>query len=148
MISIAHAQTYGSYSTAELQALDLVDKVNQVILFPLIGLLMAVAFLVFLWGAFEYVKNSDNQAARETGRNHLLYGTIGMLVMLSAWAILSIAAGTFGLQGQLRDSSSEGLSPFAPDSTVRPPSRPGGMDTGAPDGMDTGAPDGLYTDAP
>jgi|GEM_PF-1921837 len=91
---INHAQ---AASSAQIAAQCFVDKINNVILFPLITLLMALAFLMFLYGAFEYVKNSGSDAGRETGRRHLLYGVIGMLVMLSALAILNIAAGTFGL---------------------------------------------------
>jgi len=86
-----------AYASAQGQAQCFVDKINQVLLFPLITLLMALAFLIFIYGAFEYVKNANNDAARETGRQHLFYGVIGMLVMLSAMAILNIAAGTFGL---------------------------------------------------
>ncbi|MFT5849801.1 MAG: uncharacterized membrane protein YbhN (UPF0104 family) [Patiriisocius sp.] len=93
LVNTAHAQV----SSAQLAAQCFVDKINQAILFPLITLMMALAFLYFLYGAFEYVKNANNESAREVGRQHLFYGVIGMLVMLSAMAILSIAAGTFGL---------------------------------------------------
>ncbi len=75
----------------------LVDMVNDAILFPVIALMSAIAFLVFLWGAFEYVRNADNDSARAAGQQHLLWGVIGLLVMLSAFAILNVAAGTFGL---------------------------------------------------
>lgn len=80
----------------------LVEQVNQAILFPLIALLSAIAFLVFLYGCFEYVRNADQSGAREEGQNHMLYGIIGLLVMLSAYALLSIAAGTFGLADDVR----------------------------------------------
>jgi hypothetical protein len=90
---IAHAGT----EDAKVVAQCLVDRINDVILFPLIALMAALAFLVFLYGAFEFVKNAENDGARETGRMHLLYGTIGLLVMLSAYAILSVAAGSFGI---------------------------------------------------
>ncbi len=92
LIPIAHAQ-----SDAQVAAQCLVDAVNNAILFPLIALMTALAFLFFLYGAFEYVKNANNESGRETGKTHLLYGVIGMLVMLSAFAILNIAAGTFGI---------------------------------------------------
>lgn len=74
-----------------------VQAINEAFLFPLIALLMALAFLVFLWGCFEYIKEAGNEQGRETGKQHLLYGVIGMLVMLSAYAILNLAAGTFGI---------------------------------------------------
>lgn len=88
---------YAANVTAQAAAQCLVDKVNNAVLFPLIGLLSGIAVLVFLWGAFIYVKNADNDTARQQGQNHLLYGIIGLLIMVSAYAILSIAAGTFGI---------------------------------------------------
>ena len=78
-------------------ASGLVNKFNDIILYPLITLLLAIAFLVFVWGAFQYVLNADSDEARSTGRKHMLYGVIGMLVMLSAWSILIIATATFGI---------------------------------------------------
>lgn len=88
---IAHAQD------ATEVAYSFVDRINEIILFPLITLLLTIALLVFLWGAFEMVLKANEPGARETGRKHLLFGIIGMLVMLSAYAILSIAAGTFDI---------------------------------------------------
>ena len=84
-------------SSAQFAAQCFINKINEFILFPLITLLMAIAFLVFLYGAFEYVRGAANETARAQGKQHLLYGTIGMLVMLSAFTILSIAAGTFNI---------------------------------------------------
>ena len=89
--------TVHAASKAQISAQCFVDKINDAILFPLIALMMALAFLFFLYGAFEYVRNAANEAGRETGRRHLMYGVIGMMVMLSALALLKIAAGTFGL---------------------------------------------------
>ena len=116
LISVAHA------STAKATAQGFVDNINEFILFPIIALLMAIAFIVFLYGAFNFVKNANNEAARETGRNHLIYGVIGMLVMLSAFAILSIAANTFGLTQALQDAQ-DTSSPFAPETSNRPVGR-------------------------
>ena len=88
---IAHAQT-----SVEL-AHSFVGKFNDVILFPLITLLTVVALVVFLWGGFQYVYNASNEGKRAEGAKHLLWGTIGLLVMISAYAILTIAANTIGV---------------------------------------------------
>ena len=77
-------------------AQGLLSKIENVILFPLLTLMMSVAFLVFLWGAYEFVANAAEEGARTEGKKHMLYGIIGLLVMLSAYAILKIAAGTIG----------------------------------------------------
>lgn len=84
-------------------AQGLMEKINDAILFPLIALMSAIALIMFLYGAFNYVRGASNDDAREKGRKHLLYGTIGLLVMLSAFTILSIAAATFGLENELED---------------------------------------------
>lgn len=96
------------YAQAEphvVAAQGFLTKINEAILYPLITLMMAVALLVFLYGCFEYVKNSTSDEGRTTGQRHIMWGIIGMLIMLSAYSILSIAAGTFSLQSELRDSS-------------------------------------------
>jgi hypothetical protein len=78
-------------------ARSFVERLNQAILFPLISLLLAIALVVFLWGCFQFIANAANPEARAEGQRHIIWGIIGMLVMVSAYAILSIAANTFGL---------------------------------------------------
>lgn len=90
-------------SEAQIVAQGFLNKINDAILFPLITFMMALALLVFLYGAFEYVKGAASDSDRATGQRHLLYGTIGLLVMLSAFSLLTIAAGTFNLDGELND---------------------------------------------
>jgi hypothetical protein len=84
------------------EASSFVDKVNTVILFPLIALLMAVAFLMFLFGCAEYIMNAANSEARSKGIKHITWGIIGLVVMVSAWAILRVASGTIGLDDELK----------------------------------------------
>jgi uncharacterized membrane protein YgcG len=75
-----------------------------VILYPVILLLTGIAFLVFLYGCLIYITHAENSSAREEGRNHIIYSLIGMFVMLVAYAVLTIAANTFGL-GDMLDCS-------------------------------------------
>lgn len=83
------------------EARSFVQTLTTVILEPFIYLLLAVAFLVFVWGVAQYVFNANSDQGRETGRRHMIYGLIGLFIMVSAWSILSIAAGTFGLDDEL-----------------------------------------------
>lgn len=82
---------------AEAAARSFVATLNEVILYPLIALLMGIAFLVFIWGCFEYIRGANNVSAREAGVKHITYGIIGLVVMVSAWAILTLVADTFGV---------------------------------------------------
>lgn len=83
--------------TATEAAQGFVDSFNNAVLFPLITLLLAMSFLVFLYGCFEYVRNAGSDSGREQGRRHIMYGVIGMLVMLCAYSILKLAAASVGI---------------------------------------------------
>lgn len=89
-------------ATAAEEAGKFVTTFNNIILFPTIALLSAVAFLVFLWGVAQYFMNATNDQARQQGVQHITYGIIGLVVMLSAFAILAIATATFGLDEELK----------------------------------------------
>lgn len=88
-------------ATAAQEAASFVARLNDAILFPVIALMSGVAFLMFVYGAAEYVMNAANESGREQGRKHITFGLIGLFVMVSAFAILQLAAGTFGLNRQL-----------------------------------------------
>lgn len=88
--SIAHAAPPATLD-------DFLSRVSYFILNPIIGLLFALALMYFLWGVFVFVKNSDNDQDKEEGRQHMIWGLIGMLIMVGAYAIITIITGTFGV---------------------------------------------------
>lgn len=87
--------------TAAIEAGKFVSDLNEFILFPLIALLSGVAFLVFMYGCVVYIFNGENEQARSEGKKHILYGIIGLVIMISAYGLLTIATNTFGLGKQL-----------------------------------------------
>jgi hypothetical protein len=64
---------------------------------PLIALLFALAVVYFLWGVFKYIKGEDNGGDREEGTRHIMWGIIGLFIMVSAYGIVQIVARTFGI---------------------------------------------------
>jgi len=86
---------------AATEAAGFVAKFNSIILYPTIGLLSGIAFLVFLWGVAQYVLNADNDTARQDGVKHITFGIIGLFIMITAFAILELMAATFGLEKTL-----------------------------------------------
>ena len=98
------------------EAASFVDKVNHILLFPLIALMTGVALLYFIYGGFKFIYQADDAHAREEGRQTMMYGIIGMFIMLVAYTILSIAAGTFGLKDEL-DCANNSQSPRCAESS-------------------------------
>lgn len=69
----------------------LLEKIQNEILNPLIGLLFALATVIFLWGIVSYVIGSRGDDKRlESGKKIMLWGIIGMFIMVSAWGIVEI----------------------------------------------------------
>lgn len=89
MIPVASASGHTAAATS------LVQQINQVIVYPLISLLIGLSVLIFVWGCFQYVINAEDAAARQQGRRTIIFGLIGFVVMVSAYAILAIAIRTF-----------------------------------------------------
>lgn len=74
-----------------------VGKVNRYITNPLITLMFAAALVYFLYGMFEFLMNAEDAEARETGKQHMLWGVVGMFIMLAAFAILHLIERTLGI---------------------------------------------------
>lgn len=78
-------------------ALAFIHKVNQVIINPIIMLLFAVAVLVFLYGVFEYIRNSDSEDGRSEGQRHMLSGVFGLFIMISVFGIINLILNSIGV---------------------------------------------------
>ena len=75
---------------------QLINKVTQEILNPLIILLFALATVVFAWGVVQYVLGGQASEERSrTGKRVMLYGIIGMFIMASAWGIVNLLCDFF-----------------------------------------------------
>ena len=64
----------------------------------LVPVLIAIAFLVFLWGIYNrFIKGANDPKAFEIGRTLTLYGVIGFVIIFSVWSIVWIFMATLGL---------------------------------------------------
>jgi hypothetical protein len=64
---------------------------------PIILLLGAAAFVVFIWGVFEFIVHAGDEGKRAEGRSAIMWGLIGLVIIFGAYGIINIALGTFGL---------------------------------------------------
>lgn len=65
----------------------------------LVPVLMAIAFIVFLWGVYKYfILGAAEEKSRADGRQFSLWGIIGFVIILSLWGLVNLIMGTFNLQ--------------------------------------------------
>lgn len=64
------------------------DDVSTYILNPLITLVFAIAFLIFVYGIFQFINSETSDKARSQGKQKILWGLVGMTIMFSAYGII------------------------------------------------------------
>jgi hypothetical protein len=64
----------------------------------LVPVIFVLAFLVFIWGIVKYffIGGAD-EASRSGGRQFILWGLIGMVVLFSVWGLVNLLLSTLGL---------------------------------------------------
>lgn len=60
-------------------------------------LLFAAAFFFFLWGVFQFVRAAGDEEARKEGRDHIIYGVIGLAVMASVYGLVNFLTSSANL---------------------------------------------------
>ncbi len=65
------------------------------ILSPLVYLIIAASVIVFLFGVFKFIKAEGDD--KQAGREFIIWGIVGLFVMVSVWGLVSILTNTFSL---------------------------------------------------
>lgn len=76
---------------------NFLSKVVVQVINPLILLLAASAFVVFLWGVFGFIAHAGDAGKREEGRDAILWGLIGLVIIFGVYGIINLVLGTFTL---------------------------------------------------
>ena len=74
-----------------------IANVDNMIINPLIGFLFALAIAFFLYGVLEFFMNQENEEKKTTGKSHMIWGVVGITIMLGVWTILGIVLNTLGI---------------------------------------------------
>jgi len=77
---------------------DYIARINQHILNPLIILLFAVAVMMLIWGINEFIEGVNTDDGRAKGKRHIVWGLVGMFVMISVYGIIRLIINTFGIE--------------------------------------------------
>lgn len=75
---------------------EIITKINKVIINPIIQLLAVASLVAFLWGVFQYVRNSDSSSEREKGQQHMLWGIVGLFIIFSVFGIVRFVCNSVG----------------------------------------------------
>lgn len=87
----------------------LVDLIN-----PLLALLVALAILVFFKGLVSFIAKSGDSKSHAEGRSLMVWGLVGLFVMVSVFGILRFFFSDFGFTNP---HNSDSLLPLLPENS-------------------------------
>jgi len=76
--------------------IPLLQKLIDAIVNPLIILLFSLALLYFIYGVFVFIRNGDNEKERTEGAQHIMWGTVGLFIMVAVFGLMRIICTTIG----------------------------------------------------
>ena len=77
------------------KTLIFINNIEQYILNPIIGLMFAIAVVMFIYGIVEFILGTYNEDKKTAGKKHMIWGVIGMFIMVSAFGIINLLISTW-----------------------------------------------------
>ncbi|OHA15706.1 MAG: hypothetical protein A3A10_01920 [Candidatus Tagabacteria bacterium RIFCSPLOWO2_01_FULL_42_9] len=72
--------------------MSIINEIIVQVVNPVIGLLFAIAIAVFIWGIIGFIWNAGSEEKRTTGKQHIIWGLVGLLIMATVAGIIEIIA--------------------------------------------------------
>ncbi len=69
-------------------ATEVIGVLTSDILQPIEMILFALAFIIFFFGVVEFMVNASNEEKRTIGRRHMLWGLLGLAIMVAVNGII------------------------------------------------------------
>jgi hypothetical protein len=82
---------------AEASIETLMKSIDRVILNPVIFFLFAVAMVYFIYGLVQYLVSPNNEEVRKKSKGQMLWGVIGLFVMVAVFGIMRVIINTLGI---------------------------------------------------
>jgi uncharacterized membrane protein YidH (DUF202 family) len=76
---------------------QVLERIKTEVWTPIATVVFATGFMLFMWGLVRFLWNIDNESGRDTGKQHMVWGIVGMFIMVSIWGIIAMIDNTFGL---------------------------------------------------
>ena len=91
---LAGAQTIDDEDNLQGFLGSILEFINAV----LIPFILGVAFLLFVWGMFQYfIAGGANEEAKEKGKSLLIYAILGFVIIVVFWGVINLLSSATGL---------------------------------------------------
>lgn len=87
--------TPGAAGSAMTTVTEVIARFQSIINL-IIPFLVGLAVLVIIYGIFGFVTSAGDEEARATAKQFIIWGVIGVFLMLSVWGLVTILVNSFG----------------------------------------------------
>ena len=76
---------------------DVVGRFTTYVINPVLLVLAAAGLLYFVWGLVQFLLALNQGGKTDEGKQHMIWGVVGMVIMFSVVGIISLINNTFNL---------------------------------------------------
>lgn len=84
---------------------DVMSRFWNYLIYPAILVVFAAGFFLFVYGLVEFLWKLNEGGDNKEGKQHMIWGIVGMFIMVSVYGILSLVTNTFGIDIRNPDTS-------------------------------------------
>ena len=95
---LSPAVLFPSFAFAQQPTLSTLINKTGSLLNSVVPVLVALGVVYFVWGVVQYV-NADGEEAKKKGKDRMIYGIIGFVVIVGLWGLVNIITTTFNIGG-------------------------------------------------
>lgn len=76
------------------------NRVNEIILNPLILLAFFLSFAYFTYSVVKFLRLEAGDKSRKEAQDAIMWGIVGMVIMFSVYGIINFVLATFGVTAE------------------------------------------------
>lgn len=84
---------------------EILQRIITHVIDPGLRVLFTLGLFLFIWEIVEFLWGVKNGEASQKGKDHMVYGLLGMLIMVSVYGIIALIVNSFGLDVSSTDVS-------------------------------------------
>ncbi len=73
---------------------EIINNIKINVLNPILGVMFGFALLFFLYGVLEFIQGGSNEKAVEIGKRHIIYGILGLVIMVGVNGLIALISST------------------------------------------------------
>jgi hypothetical protein len=89
------------------------ERIKSFVIDPILAVIFTLGLFLFFVGIVEYLWEIKDGKTDGDGRNHMVWGLVGMLIMVSVYGIINMIVNTLELDGATDISRIQNVNPGA-----------------------------------